>query len=170
VKLTREWWTAIVATLGLLAACGSLYVAKRAYDLNAIKDNREISDKQPAVDIDIVPTGASSAWVTISVLNRTESNIVPLDITVLPSLEAGEFYFSNPQQSFDKLRSSLSLRPMGTIAPKAAGTIKARLSGVTDGKADNFTPGLELQFAARIRLTDNRDTVRTIDIIRRIIR
>jgi hypothetical protein len=169
-RITTQHWTAVIATLGLLATGASVYIAKRSYDLNAVKENREIGDKEPTVDVDIVPAGASSATVTISVLNRTESNIVPLDITVLPSLEAGEFYFSSSEQSIDRLRSSLSLRRMGTIAPKAAGTMKARLSGVTDGKNDNLTPGLELQFTIRVRLTDSRDTVRTFDIVRRIIR
>jgi hypothetical protein len=170
LKITIERWTAIIATLGLLATGGSFYFAKRSYDLNAVKDDREISEKQPAVDVDIRPSGASSASVTISILNRTVSSIAPLDITVLPSLEAGEFYFSNAKQSVDKLRSSLSLRAMGTLAPSATGTMKATLSGVTDGKDDNLTPGVELQFTIRIRLTDNRDTLRTFDIVRRIQR
>ena len=37
-------------------------------------------------------------------------------------------YFSSAQQGIDKLKSSLSLLPMGTVAPKGVGTMKANQS------------------------------------------
>jgi hypothetical protein len=61
-------------------------------------------------------------------LRRAEINILPQDVTAEPSLQAGEFCFSSAQQGIDKLKSSLSLLPMGTVAPKGVGTMKANLS------------------------------------------
>jgi hypothetical protein len=150
----------------LAAVCTS----KRSYDLSAGKDQREIRDKMPAVDVQIRPTGASSASMVISIINRADINIAPLEIEVDHSFEAGDLYLSDAQQSVDKLLSSLSLRAMGTIVPKGVGTMKATLSGVTDGKWDSLTPGLELQFTLRIRFADEQDTIQTFSIVRRIIR
>jgi hypothetical protein len=124
----------------------------------------------PAVDVQIRPTGASSASMVISIINRADINIAPLEIEVDHSFEAGDLYLSDAQQSVDKLLSSLSLRAMGTIVPKGVGTMKATLSGVTDGKWDSLTPGLELQFTLRIRFADEQDTIQTFSIVRRIIR
>jgi hypothetical protein len=79
-------------------------------------------------------------------------------------------YLSSAQQSPEKLQSSLSLQAIGTIAPKGVGTMKATLGGVTDGKWDSLTPGLELQFTLRIRFADEQDTVRPFSVVRRIMR
>jgi hypothetical protein len=111
----------------------------------------------------------SSAAVTIVITNRSDINIAPLDITVEHSFEAGELYLSSAQQSGDLLKSSLSLARIGSIAPKAVGKLKAWVSGVTDGKADSFIPGLELVFDVRIRFADEQDTIKTIPITRRIL-
>jgi hypothetical protein len=111
--------------------------------------------------VQIRPAGAAFASVTIAIINRADINISP---------QAGELYFSSTQQSIEKLKSSVSLLSMGTIAPKGVGTMKASLSGVTDGKEDSFTPGVELQFAVRIRVADEQDTVQTFNIIRRVRR
>lgn len=159
----------IVSVIALAVSCGSLYVSKRSYDLSVAKDQREIRDKMPAVDIQIRPRGASAASLVISILNRADINIAPLSLTVEHSMEAGELYLSNAQQSLDKLKSSLNLEAMGTIAPKGTGTLKATLAGATDGKWDSLTPGIELEFTVRIRFADQQDTVEQIPIVRRIL-
>jgi hypothetical protein len=92
-----------------------------------------------------------------------------MSLTVEHSMEAGELYLSNAQQSLDKLKSSLNLEAMGTIAPKGTGTLKATLAGATDGKSDSPTPGIELEFTVRIRFADQQDTVEQIPIVRRIL-
>jgi hypothetical protein len=146
-----------------------LYLAKLSYNLNAAKDEREIRDTMPAIDVQVRPDGVSTASVTISIINRAAINIAPLDITAEHSFEFGDLYLSSAQQNLDLLKSSLSLSPMGTIAPKDIGNLKVRASGVKDGKDDRFTPGLELQFNVRIRFADEQDSIRTFPIIRRIL-
>ena len=126
-QFTTARYAAVISTFAFFISVGSLYVAKISYDLSAAKEQREIKEKMPAVDVQINPAGVASASVTISIINRADINIAPQDITILPSFEAGEFYFSSARQSFDKLKSSLSLIPMGTIAPKGVGTTKAIL-------------------------------------------
>ena len=59
---------------------------------------------------------------------------------------------------------------MGTVAPKTSGLLKARVSGVTDGKDDAFQRGVVLQFIVRVRLGDNDETMETQDITRRVQR
>jgi hypothetical protein len=169
-QFTTARYAAVISTVALFVSFGSLYLAKLSYDLSAAKDEREIRDRMPAIDVQIRPAGVATASVTISIINRAEINILPQDVTAEPSLQAGEFYFSSAQQGIDKLKSSLSLLPMGTVVPKGVGTMKASLSGITDGKDDLFTPGVELQFAIRIRFADEQDTVRAFDIIRRVRR
>jgi archaellum component FlaF (FlaF/FlaG flagellin family) len=169
-EMTTARYAAIISTIGFFISLGSMYVAKLSYDVNARKEIREISEKRQAVDIQVTPDGASSASMTISIINRGDVNVVPQDITVLPSLEAGEFYLSSNRQSVDQLKSWLSLGSMGTIAPKASGSLKARVSGVTDGKDDAFQLGVELQFIVRVRLGDNNETMETQDITRRVQR
>jgi hypothetical protein len=154
--------------VALILSCGSLYVAKLSYDLSAAKDQREIRDKMPAIDVQVRPAGVSNLDVTISIINRAEINIAPQDIMVAPSPVAGELYFANAQQSIDLLGSSLGLLPMEIIAPKGVNTIKATLSGVTDGKHDNFGTGPELQFTVRIRFADEQDTIQSFTVVRRI--
>jgi hypothetical protein len=168
MKLPRT--PTIVSIIALVASFGSLYVSKLSYDLSAAQDQRAVRDKMPAIDVQIRPVGASEASLVISIINRADFNIAPLSLTVEHSFEAGDLYLSSAQQSIDHLRSSLDLRTMGAIAPKGTGTLKATLSGVTDGKEDNLTPGLELQFAAQIRFADDQDTVQTFRVIRRILR
>lgn len=133
------------------------------------KEERELKDKEPAIDIQIRPLGASAASLVISIINRADINIAPQSLTVENSLEAGTLYLSNAQQSLDKLRSTLSLQSMGAIAPKGTGTVKATLAGTTDGKSDSLTPGIELGFNVRIRFADQRDTIMQIPIVRRIL-
>jgi hypothetical protein len=169
-RFTTAHYAAVISTIAFFVSLGGLYFAKQSYDLSVVKDQREIRDRMPAIDVQIRPTGVASASVTISIINRADVNISPQDITAEPSVEAGEFYFSNNQQSVDKLKSSLSLLAMGTIAPKSSATMKATLSGVTDGKEDKFKPGVELEFGVRIRFADEQDTVQTFHIIRRVRR
>lgn len=152
--------------IGISAA--SLMYSKRSYDLSAARDERELMDKLPALDVQVRPDGATSAALTISIANRGDVNIVPLDITAEHSFEAGELYLSSAQQSVDSLKTALSLASMGTLAPKAVGSLKARLSGVTDGKDNRFVPGLELRFSVRIRFADEQDNVRTYTVAPRI--
>jgi hypothetical protein len=162
-------FTTVLSVLAICLSGASLFVSKLSYDLSAAKDERELRDKMPAVDVQIWPAGASSASMVISIINRADVNIRPLDISVEHSFEAGELYLSNAQQSLDKLKSSLNLEAMGTIAPKGTGTLKATLAGATDGKSDSLTPGLELEFTVRIRFADQQDTVEQIPIVRRIL-
>jgi hypothetical protein len=170
-KFTTAHYAAIVSTVAFLVSGASFLVSKKSYDLSLTKDERELRDKQPAVDLRIAPNrNASSADVTISIINRSDVNIAPQDIIVFPSLDAGEFYFSNSRQSVDKLKSSLSLLPMGSIAPKGTGTMQVKISGATDGKDDSFALGVELQFAIRIRFGDERDTLTTSEVVRRVKR
>jgi hypothetical protein len=159
----------ILSVIAIVISCGSLYVSKLSYDLTATKDQREIEDKMPAVDIQIRPRGASAASVVISIINRADINISPLSLTVEPSVEAGVLYLSSAQQSLDNLQSTLDLKPMGTIAPKSTGTLKATLAGATDGKWNSLTPGLELEFTVRIRFADQQDTIEQRSIVRRIL-
>jgi archaellum component FlaF (FlaF/FlaG flagellin family) len=171
-KFTTAHYAAIVSTLAFIASgIVGVYFAEQTYRLNAAKEERELREKAPAIDLQISPNQfASSADVVVSIINRGDINIAPQDITVLHSFEFGEFYLSGAKQSVDALKSWLSLLPMGTIAPKAAGTMKAKVSGVTDGKDDAFQSGVELQFAVRIRFGDDQDTVRTFNLVRRIRR
>ena len=168
---TTAQYAVVLSALALFVSGASLYVSKKSYDLSVVKDERELQEKLPAVDIQIAPNrNASSADVVISIINRGGVNIAPQDIIVFPSFDFGEFYFSNTRQSVDELKSSLSLLSIGTIAPKATGTAKATISGVTDGKDNSFAAGVELQFAVRIRFGDDRDTVRTFELTRRVRR
>jgi hypothetical protein len=116
-----------------------------------------------------VQTGATSAALTISIANRGDINIVPLDIRAEHSFEAGELYLSSAQQSANRLKTSLSLTSMGTIAPKGVGNLKARLFGATDGKDDRFVAGLELRFDIRIRFSGMEDNIRTFSVVRQIL-
>ncbi len=168
-QFTTAHYAAIVSTVAFFVSCGSFYVSKISYDLSAAKDQRERRDKMPAIDVQIRPDGVATASATISIINRSDINIAPLDITVEHSFEIGDLYLSSPQQSLDLLKTSLSLSPIGTIAPKGVGKLKARISGVTDGKDDTFTPGLELQFVVRIRVADEQDTIKTFPVTRRIL-
>jgi hypothetical protein len=59
---------------------------------------------------------------------------------------------------------------MGSIAPKSNTVFKATLSGVTDGKDDPFINGVELQFVVRVRVADERETMKTVELTRRVQR
>jgi hypothetical protein len=168
-KLPQIQASTIFSVIAIGISAASLIVSTRSYDLSTIKDQRELMEKLPAVDVQVAPSGASSAALTIAISNRGDINITPLDITVEHSFEIGDLYLSSAQQSVDRLKSSLSLLPIGTIAPKGVGKLKATIFGVTDGKADAFKPGLEFLFAIRIRFSDEQDTVRTFPIVRRIL-
>lgn len=172
-KFTTAHYAAIVSTLAFIGSgVVGVYFARQTYNLSAAKEERELREKRPAIDLQIRPNQfPSSADVTISIINRSDVNIAPQDITVLRSFEFGEFYFSSAKQGSDAdMKSWLSLLPMGTIAPKATGTMKAKVSGVTDGKDDSFKSGVELQFAVRVRFGDDKDTVQIIDVVRRVRR
>jgi hypothetical protein len=171
-NFTTAHYTAIVSTLAFLASgIVGVYFTKLGHDLNLRKEEREQREREPTVDIDVRPNRrASSAEITISILNRGEIVIVPLDITVLPSFEWGEFYFSGPGQSLDGLKSTLSLGSMGTLLPKAAGKVQGIVAGVTDGKDDSFKSVVELQFIVRIRLGDEQGAVKFFPMVRRVSR
>jgi hypothetical protein len=168
-KLTLAHYAAAVSTIAILISGGSLYIAKRSYDLSAVRDQRELTDKKPAIDVELRSVGLSNLSVTVSIINRADINITPLDVTVEHSFEAGSLYFSNEQQSVNRLSSSLSLTSMGVIPPKGKGIAKAILSGVTDRKFEQFHPGLKLEFTARVRLADQQDTIEQISIARLIL-
>lgn len=167
--VTTARYGVMTTSLALLVSAGGLYLAKLSYDQNAAKDEREVRDTVPAIDVQVRPDGVATASLIISIMNRAAINISPLDIRVEHSDVVGDLYLSSSQQSLDRLKSSLSLSSMGTIAPKGSVQLKGRLSGPTDGKDDSFTPGLEFQFHVRIRFADELDTVRTFPITRRIL-
>jgi hypothetical protein len=168
-QLTLAHYAAVVSTIAIILSGGSLIYTKLNYDLTAAKEYRELKDKEPAIDIQIRPLGASAASLVISIINRADFNIAPQSLEVENSVEAGTLYLSNAQQSLDKLRTSLSLQTMGAIAPKGTATVKATLAGATDGKSDSLTPGVELEFNVRIRFADHRDTILQIPVVRRIL-
>lgn len=170
-KFTTAHYAATVSSIALLFSAGSLYVSKLSYDLSADREAREIQDKAPAIDLQVTPNNfASSADLTVSIFNRGDVNLAPQDLTVLHSFECGEFYISNRHQSVGKLKSSVSLLPMGTIAPRATGLMKVIVSGVTDGKDDCFRTGFDLEFVVRVRFGDRQDTFQTFPITRHVER
>jgi hypothetical protein len=168
-KFTTAHYAAIVSTAAFFISAASFYVSKVTNDFNVAKYQRELEDKTPAVDVQVRPDGKSDASLTIMIINRGDINITPLDIAVEHSFEIGDLYLSSAQQSVDTMKSKLNLSFIGTIAPKGVGTLKARVSGLTDGKDNSFTPGLELRFAVRIRFADEQDTIKTFQLIRRIL-
>jgi hypothetical protein len=76
--------------IGISAA--SLVVSKCSYDLTVARDQRELMEKLPALDVQVRPEGGISAALTISIANRGDINIMPLDITAEHSFEAGELF------------------------------------------------------------------------------
>jgi hypothetical protein len=132
-RFTLAGYAAVLSTVAITLSIGSVIYTKRSYDLSVAKDQREIQDKVPAVDIQIRPRGASAASFAISIINRADLNITPLSLRVEHSVEAGELYLSSTQQSLDKLSSALDLKPMGTIAPKGNAKLEGILAGATDG-------------------------------------
>ena len=108
-QFTTTQYAAIVSTVAFLVSCGSLYVSKRSYDLSVARDERELRGKTPAIDVQIRPDGATTASATISIINRSDINIAPLDITVEHSFEIGELYLSSPQQSLDLFENVIEL-------------------------------------------------------------
>jgi hypothetical protein len=57
-----------------------------------LKEERELQNKEPAIDIQIRPLGASAASLVISIINRADFNIAPQSIEVENSIEAGTLY------------------------------------------------------------------------------
>jgi hypothetical protein len=129
---------------------------KRSYDLSATKDQREIRDKMPTVDDQIHPDGTSSASLVISIINRADINIAPLDIKVERSFDSGDLYLSSAQQSLNKLQSSISLQAMGTIAPKGIDTTEATMSVATNGNSYRLKPWQSTGNAKGCLLQHNR--------------
>ncbi|MBP0116383.1 hypothetical protein [Bradyrhizobium vignae] len=168
-KVTLAGYAAVVSTVAILISAGSLIYTKRSYDLSAAKELREIQEKQPAIDLQISPRGASAATFALSIINRSETNIVPLSMRVEHSFEAGDLYLSNHKQGLDNLSSTLDLQSLGIIAPKGSAKLSGILAGPTDGNSDSLTPGLELHFTFRLRYGDQADTIATIDVVRKIL-
>jgi hypothetical protein len=88
-------YAAVVSTIAIILSGGSLIYTKLNYDLSAAKEERELQDKEPAIDIQIRPLGASVASLVISIINRADFNIAPQSIEVENSLEAGTLYAIN---------------------------------------------------------------------------
>src|SRR5260370_40375051 len=166
-SVSAATYASIVSPLAFFVSCGGLYVAKKAFDLSALRDAREISAQAPAIDVQVRQSGTAVAAVTISITNRSDVSIAPQWIAVLPSFEAGVTFFSSRNQKVGDLKSSLSLLGMGTIKPRETVSTKAELSGQTDGKWDNFADA-ELPFIVRIRFADDADTFRSFELTRRI--
>ena len=85
-------YAAVVSTIAIILSGGSLIYTKLNYDLSAAKEERELQNKEPAIDIQIRPLGASAASLVISIINRADFNIAPQSIEVENSLEAGTLY------------------------------------------------------------------------------
>jgi hypothetical protein len=79
-QFTTAQYAAVISTIAFVVSCGSLYISKRSYDLSAAKEERELRDKMPAIDVQIRPDGVAAASATISIINRADINIAPLDI------------------------------------------------------------------------------------------
>ena len=169
-NFTVAHYTSLIATLAFLSGgVAGLYYTKLAYDLNVTKDDRERNAKEPNVDIDIRPgRSASAADFTLTILNRSEIQIAPQDITVLRDFDWGDFYLAGPGQSIDALKSTLSLRSMSTIPPNSTVTFKGVVAGVTDGKVDSYKTGVNLQFIVRLRLSDTQGTIRVFPMFRHV--
>lgn len=168
-KFSTAHYAAVVSTVALVASGASAFFTMRNYELTEAKDQRELLEKSPQVDVQLTPNGiAKSANLTIYIFNRGDTNIVPQDITALHLLEEGELYLSSSQQSVDMLNVFLSLKSMGVIPPKGAGTMKATVSGVTDGKADWPANGVDLTFTVRFRIADENETIKTVSVTREI--
>lgn len=168
-KFAIDHYAGLLSAIAIVVSGGSLYVAKLSYDFSVAKELREAQEKQPVFDLQINLRGASAATFALSILNRSETNIVPLSMRVENSVEAGELYLSSRQQSLDKLSSTLDLQSMGSIAPKSTAKLIGVLAGATDGKSDTLTPGLELRFAFTLRYGDQKDTIQQIDVVRNIL-
>ncbi|MET4028799.1 hypothetical protein ABIB94_000699 [Bradyrhizobium sp. JR7.2] len=162
-------YAAVVSTIALIISGGSLLFTKRSYDLSAAKDQRELLEKSPIVDVQVAPNSkARSADLTIYIFNRGDINIVPQDITALHLLEHGDLYLSGSRQNVEKLSTSLSLKSMGVIAPKNSATMKGTVSGVTDEKDDWPINGVDITFTLRIKLADEGETLKTMNVTREI--
>lgn len=168
-KFALDHYAGVLSAIAIVVSGGSLYVAKLSYDFSVAKELREVQDKQPVFDLQISPRGASAATFALSILNRSETNIVPLSMRVENSIEAGDLYLSTRQQSPDKLSSTLDLQSMGSIAPKSTAKLSGVLAGATDGTSDSLTPGLELHFTFALRHGDQKDTIEQIDVVRTIL-
>lgn len=168
-KFALDHYAGLLSAIAIVVSGSSLYVAKLSYDFGVAKELREVQEKQPIFDLQIIPRGASAAAFTLAILNRSETAILPRSMRVEPSVEAGELYLSTRQQSIDKLSSTLDLQSMGSIAPKSTAKLNGVLAGATDGKSDSLTPGLELHFTFTLRYGDQNDTIQKIDVVRNIL-
>ena len=175
-KMLNRWrqfllnhYAGMLSAIAIVVSGGSLDVAKLSYDFSVAQELREIQEKQPVFDLQITPRGASAAAFALSILNRSETNILPLSMRVEHSSEAGEFYLAAHQQSLDRLSSTLDLQSMGSIPPKSTAKLNGVLAGATDGKWDSLMPGLELHFAFTVRYGDQKDTLQTIAVVRTIL-
>jgi hypothetical protein len=170
-NFTVAHYTSLIATLAFFSGgVAGLYYTKLSYDLNVSKDDRERNSNEPIVDIDIRPgRSASAADFTLTIVNRSEMQIAPQDITVLRDFDLGDFYLAGPGQGIELLKSTLSLRLMRIIPPNSTVALKSGVvAGVTDGKVDSFKTGVDLQFIVRIRLGDSLGTIRVIPIVRHV--
>ena len=73
-------YAAVVSTIAIILSGGSLIYTKLNYDLSAAKEERELQNKEPKIDIQIRPLGASAASLVISIINRADFNIAPQSI------------------------------------------------------------------------------------------
>src|SRR5260370_36910692 len=111
-SVSAATYASIVSPLAFFVSCGGLYVAKKAFDLSALRDAREISAQAPAIDVQVRQSGTAVAAVTISLTNRSDVSITPQWVAVLPSFEAGVTFFLSRNPKVGDLR--LSLRLLGT--------------------------------------------------------
>lgn len=83
---TTARYAAVVSTIALFLACGSFYVSKLSYDLSFTKDQREIRDKMPAIDIQVRPTSVNAAFLGLLTPNcpqKRQKIVVGQEIYVL---------------------------------------------------------------------------------------
>jgi len=144
-KLPNMRIATILSVLAIVISASSHMVSKLPFGLSATKDQREISEQLPAVDLQIIPAGAASASVTISVRNRGEVNVAPQDITVPPSLEQGEFYFAGR-------RPAIAIRAVGT---RTNGSARASSVPSERPKSALYLAALPMLLSGQVRLLDN---------------
>ena len=59
-KLPQIQAATIISVIAITISGASLIYSKRSYDLSAARDEREMMDKLPALDVQIRPDGATS--------------------------------------------------------------------------------------------------------------
>jgi hypothetical protein len=156
--------------ISILAWGTTGYYSKRAYDLNAARDQREQRSKRPAIDIQMRPSqNPVDVLLDVSITNRSDINISPQVITIsappTAGFDSGIGSLTIGKTGVGEITSPVAwLLEMGPIKPGASGSINLTVRA----KSPPFPTGTELQFAVWVRLADEQDSVEQYRVIRRI--